>query len=180
MKTEFLILVDEHDVPLGKMEKMEVHEKGLLHRAFSVFIFNTKGELLLQQRADGKYHSGGLWTNTCCSHPNFGEEINDAVKRRLIEEMGLSVPAEFAFSFIYRIAFNNGLTEHEFDHVFVGVSDTVPNPDPSEVKAWKYAGADSIRKELAENPALFTEWFRLCFDKVIRHADIQKIIGEGS
>src|SRR6187399_1825004 len=125
---DYLILVDEQDKQYGKLEKQLVHELGLLHRAFSVFIFNKKGELLLQQRADEKYHSAGLWTNTCCSHPRFGEEIKDSVTRRLEEEMGMNCEMEFAFSFIYKSTFENGLTEHEFDHVFFGISDELPVP----------------------------------------------------
>src|SRR5947207_15440533 len=115
---EFLILVDDHDKPWGKLEKDQVHQLGLLHRAFSVFIFNSKGELLLQQRADEKYHSAGLWSNSCCGHPRFGEELIHAVSRRLEEEVGISCDIKFAFSFIYKADFENGLSEHEYDHIF--------------------------------------------------------------
>lgn len=166
---DFLILVDENDKAWGKLEKDLVHEKGLLHRAFSVFIFNTKGEMLMQQRADEKYHSGGLWTNACCSHPRFGEELNDAVERRLQEEIRLACKTEFAFSFIYKTTFENDLTEHEFDHVFIGFSDELPIPDATEVKDWKYESIDKIKLNLETNPAQFTIWFRLCFENVVHH-----------
>ena len=128
-----IILVNEEDVQVGTMEKMEVHERGLLHRAFSVFIFNKAGEMLLQQRALSKYHSGGLWTNACCSHPRPGEKTEDAAARRLFEELGFGTELRFAFSFTYKAAFDNGLTEHEFDHVFVGHFDGPLRPDPKEV-----------------------------------------------
>ena len=162
-----LILVDEQDKECGKMGKLQVHKLGLLHRAFSIFIFNSKGQLLLQQRADEKYHSGGLWTNTCCSHPEFGEELNDAVSKRLFEEMGLVSKTEFAFSFIYNAAFDNGLIEHEFDHVFIGISDELPKPDRSEVQNWKYMDIPAIQKDIIENPAIYTVWFKMCFADVV-------------
>lgn len=168
---EFLILVDEHDKPWGKLEKDQVHQLGLLHRAFSVFIFNSKGELLLQQRAEGKYHSAGLWTNTCCSHPRFGEEINDAVERRLEEEMGLRCKTQFIFSFIYESKFENGLTEHEFDHVYYGVSDDVPKPNLSEVSHWKYVDLPSLEKDLATSPEKYTVWLKICLPKLIQHLE---------
>ena len=165
---DFLILVDEHDKSWGKLEKQLTHELGLLHRAFSVFIFNSKGELLMQQRADEKYHSGGLWTNTCCSHPRWGEELTDAVHRRLEEEMGLKCETEFSFSFIYKVELDNGLTEHEFDHVFVGVSDELPMIKKSEVKCWKYMSVDLIRRDLRFNPENYTHWFKLIFERVVK------------
>src|SRR4029078_6144131 len=133
------------------------------HRAFSVFIFNTKGQLLIQQRADTKYHSAGLWSNTCCSHPQFGEEMQDPISRRLKEEMGMKVPVKFAFSFIYKITFENGLTEHEFDHVYFGTSDELPLPDPEEVKAFKYVDVEFLKEDLNVHPDNYTEWLRLCF-----------------
>ena len=154
------------------MEKLETHQLGLLHRAFSVFIFNSKGELLMQQRADVKYHSPGLWTNTCCSHPEFGEELNDAVVRRLREEMGLNIIPEFAFSFVYKAEFSNGLTEHEFDHVFFGISDIFPEPEAEEVKNWKYMGLNELRSDLELNPEHYTEWLKICFNQVTGHFKI--------
>ncbi len=166
---ELLILVDENDREIGSMEKLPVHEKGLLHRAFSVFIFNRAGELLLQQRADGKYHSGGLWTNTCCSHPRMGESLPDAAHRRLGEEMGMQSELEHQFYFRYKHQFSNGLTEHELDHVFFGKSDETPKPDPTEVKAWKYIKVQDLEKELASNSEKYTEWLRICFPRVTEH-----------
>ncbi len=170
--SEYLILVDENDIECGKMEKHLVHLLGYLHRAFSVFIFNNKGELLLQQRADEKYHSGGLWTNTCCSHPQFGETLQYAVSRRLKEEMGLSCDASFAFSFMYKSNFVNGLVENEFDHVFIGTSDSVPEPNKSEVKSWKYMNVDKLALDIQQNPNVYTVWFKICFTKVLEQYSV--------
>lgn len=170
---DFLILVDENDKQWGKLEKLLVHQLGLLHRAFSVFIFNSNGELLLQQRADEKYHSGGLWTNTCCSHPQFGEEIPDSIRRRLFEEMGMQCKTKFAFSFLYRANFENGLTEHEFDHVYFGISDTLPMPEKSEVKDWKYMSISSIENDISNRPEAYTEWLKICLPEVKKHINKQ-------
>lgn len=164
---DFLILVDENDRAWGKLEKSLVHEKGLLHRAFSIFIFNSRGEMLLQQRADSKYHSAGLWTNACCSHPRWGEELNDAVKRRLNEEMGLECQMDFAFSFQYKAVLENQLIENEVDHVYVGVSDDIPFANPQEVKSCKYLTVEDIRNDMITSPENFTYWFKLAFEKVI-------------
>lgn len=166
---ELLILVDEQDNPCGHEEKMLVHELGLLHRAFSIFIFNLKGELLLQQRSLNKYHSGGLWTNTCCSHPRFEEDINSALKRRLAEEMGMTCETAFAFHFIYKHVFDNQLTEHEFDHVYFGISDEQPKVNPEEVQAWKYISLETLSDELRNSPEKYTPWLKICIDKVITH-----------
>jgi isopentenyl-diphosphate delta-isomerase len=166
---ELLILVDEKDNACGKMDKQSVHELGLLHRAFSVFIFNTKGELLLQQRADGKYHSAGLWTNTCCSHPRYGEELSEAVPRRLMEEMGIECKTDFAFSFLYKTTFENGLIEHELDHVFFGVSDDVPVPESSEVKDWKYLRLGVLEAQIRLYPDQYTAWLKICLPRVMNH-----------
>lgn len=163
---EFMILVDENDLQLGKLEKLLVHQVGLLHRAFSIFIFNSNGELLLQQRADEKYHSGGLWTNTCCSHPRFGEEMDDAIKRRLKEEMGIQCKTDFAFSFIYKAALDNGLTEHKYDHVYFGISDEPPSPEESEVKDWNYVSLDFIKEDILIHPGKYTAWLGICFEKM--------------
>ena len=165
MNNEFVVLVDELDAQLGTMEKMLAHREGKLHRAVSVFIFNSKKELLLQKRADGKYHSPGLWTNTCCTHPFEGEEPKRAASRRLKEEMGLSCPLHHAFTFIYRADMSNGLTEHELDHVFTGIADGLPKPDESEVSAFKYLSVDKLDKELQARPEIFTEWFKICYDQ---------------
>lgn len=166
---ENLILVDEHDNPMGKLEKSLVHQLGLLHRAFSVFIFNKAGDLLLQQRADEKYHSPGLWTNTCCSHPRFGEQLVDAIKRRLKEEMGMQCGTHFTFSFLYKVKFANGLTEHEYDHVHFGVTDDKPLSDKSEVKDWKYMSLEKLEKDICNNPENYTEWLKICLPKVRYH-----------
>lgn len=167
---EQLILVDENDREVGAMDKQLVHEKGLLHRAFSIFVFNSKNELLLQQRADEKYHSGGLWTNTCCSHPRTGEKLSAAVERRLAEEMGMQCPLQFMFSFIYRMDFENGLTEHEFDHVFFGRSDEQPTPNPMEVKAFRYIKLEDLQKEIRQSPDEFSAWLKICLPKVEEHS----------
>lgn len=164
--SEYLILVDENDHQLGKAEKLEVHQSGLLHRAFSVFIFNSKSELLLQQRADEKYHSAGLWTNTCCSHPRFGEETAQAINRRLQEEMGMSCETEFAFSFMYKFTFSNGLTEHEYDHVYFGISDVLPVPKKQEVKAWKYMSLPDLETDIQLHPKRYTEWMKMCLPEL--------------
>lgn len=163
---EYLILVDENDKPCGNMEKQIVHELGLLHRAFSVFIFNSKGELLLQQRADEKYHSAGLWTNSCCSHPRFGEDISWAVERRLMVEMGINCKTDFQFSFVYKAQFENGLTEYEFDHVYFGVTDDLPFPEKSEVKDWKYMSIENLEMDIIIHPKKYTEWLKICLPRV--------------
>ena len=161
-----VILVDEQDVPVGQMEKIEVHRKALLHRAFSIFIFNDKGELLLQQRAHNKYHSAGLWTNTCCSHPQPGEDTLASASKRLQEEMGISVPLEKAFDFIYKAAFENGLTEHEFDHVFIGYYDGDVQPNADEVSDYCYKAMDDLRESMISHPQKYTEWFKIAFPKL--------------
>lgn len=162
-----VILVDEQDVSIGTMEKMEAHAKGILHRAFSVFIFNSKGEMLLQQRALTKYHSGGLWTNSCCSHPHPGEDTLEAATRRLKEEMGFTTPIKKTFDFVYQVPFENGLTEHEFDHVFVGYYDGKIEPDKSEVCNFVYEPMQKIRKRMADHPEFFTVWFHIAFPKML-------------
>lgn len=166
MNASKLVLVDENDHPVGTMEKMEVHEKGLLHRAFSVLIFNDKDELLLQQRAFDKYHCGGLWTNTCCSHPLPEEDVKDAAQRRLQEEMGIVCDLQKSFEFIYRAEFENGLTEHEYDHVFVGVFSGKPVININEVAAWKYVSPDALRKDIADHPDKYTPWFKIILDRM--------------
>jgi isopentenyl-diphosphate delta-isomerase len=169
---QMLILVDENDKQVGKLEKMEVHQLGLLHRAFSVFLFNTKGELLLQQRAECKYHSPSLWTNTCCSHPLDGEEMTNAIERRLNEEMGMKCAVEFAFSFKYKAEFDNGLIENEYDHVYFGVSDVLPVSNNSEVKDWKYVHLSELEKDIVLNPERYTEWLKICFPEVQKHFNL--------
>lgn len=164
-----LILVNTNDEPVGTMEKMQAHQLGVLHRAFSVFIFNKEGEMLLQQRAENKYHSGGLWTNACCSHPSVGEDTETAAARRLREEMGFSTKLHKAFSFIYKAHFQNGLTEHEFDHVFTGTYAGGVNPDPAEVSAYKFVPLDALQKDLAENPDSYTAWFQIAVPRLIQY-----------
>jgi len=164
-----VILVDEQDNPVGTMGKMEVHEKALLHRAFSVFIFNDKREMLLQKRAASKYHSAGLWTNTCCSHPKPGETTEAAAIKRLQEEMGFSTPISKAFSFVYKAPFDNGLTEHEYDHVFTGTFNGLINPDPREVSDYCYQSIETVKENVQTHPDHFTEWFKIALPKVEAH-----------
>ncbi len=163
---EKIILVDEFDNEIGTMEKMEAHRKGVLHRAFSVLLFNSQGELLLQKRAKNKYHSGGLWTNTCCSHPRPGELTETAAHRRLQEEMGFDTDLEEIFHFIYQAPFDNGLTEHEFDHVFAGEFDGRVEPDPEEVSEYQYLHLYKIAQMVKQNPEAFTPWFLLALPRV--------------
>lgn len=163
---EQVILVDQADQALGVMEKMEVHQKGLLHRAVSVLVFNSHGKLLLQQRAAGKYHSALLWSNTCCSHPRPGEDTLLAAQRRLSEEMGLSLALEKQFSFIYKTPFGNGLTEHELDHVFFGYSDQDPIINPDEVQAFRWITPDDLREEIKKKPEAFSSWFKILLDEL--------------
>lgn len=163
---DVVILVDNNDVPLGVMDKMEAHERGVLHRAFSVFLYNSVGELMLQRRALSKYHSGGLWTNTCCSHPRPGESVLEAGRRRLGEEMGMSANLSEAFSFIYEAELDNGLTEHELDHVLIGQAEEQPVINPDEVAEWKFMHPDEVRADMAQHPEKYTAWFRICFEEV--------------
>ncbi len=164
-----VILVDERDRPVGRMEKLEAHETGALHRAFSVFLFDAEGRWLLQRRDLGKYHSGGLWTNTCCSHPAPGESTAEAAVTRLMEEMGITAEITPAFSFHYRADFDNGLVEHEFDHVFVGRFDGEPVPNPDEASDWRWVDTESLFRELDDRPDAFTYWFREIAERVERH-----------
>jgi isopentenyl-diphosphate delta-isomerase len=166
MSAEQVILVDENDKPVGVAEKMEAHEKGLLHRAFSVFIFNSSGEMLLQQRALNKYHSPGLWSNACCSHPQPGEETRVAAQRRLKEELEFTTPLKKIFDFIYKAAFDNKLTEYEFDHVFAGVYDDQIDFNKEEVMEVCYKDVKEIRHSLQTHPEKYTVWFHLAFPKL--------------
>jgi isopentenyl-diphosphate delta-isomerase len=163
---EEVILVNELDVPVGKMEKLEAHQKGVLHRAFSVFIFNSKGDLLLQRRALTKYHSAGLWTNTCCSHPRPGEDTEMAANRRLKEEMGMEARLDYKTNFIYKTEFDNALTEHEFDHIFFGTTDREPAINTEEVAEFKWVSVENIKKQIASHPDEFTSWFKIAVKKL--------------
>ena len=166
---EQVILVDEQNNEIGVMPKLEAHQNGILHRAFSIFIFNSKNELLLQQRAFGKYHSAGLWSNTCCSHPSPGESTADAVSRRLKQEMGMACNLTPAFSFIYHATFNNGLIEHEYDSVYFGTSDVMPVINKDEVNDWKYISTIALQEDININSSQYTEWLKHCLENVIKH-----------
>jgi isopentenyl-diphosphate delta-isomerase len=163
---EQVILVDELDNEIGVKEKMQAHREALLHRAFSVFIFNKKGELLLQRRALNKYHSPGLWTNTCCSHPRPNEQLINAAKRRLIEEMGFVCDLNYQFNFIYKASLDQGMTEHEFDHVFFGTYEDEIKLNPEEVAEYKFISMEELQNSITKQPQLFTEWFKIVFEKV--------------
>ena len=168
MYTE-VILVNEKDEILGTMEKLEAHEKGVLHRAFSIFVFNSNNELLIHQRAFGKYHSEGLWTNTCCSHQREGETNIQAGTRRLKEEMGFEVELKEMFNFIYKAPFDNGLTEHELDHVMIGYSNTAPTINHEEVEDWKWMDIEEVKKDIQAKPELYTVWFKIIFEEFYHH-----------
>lgn len=163
-KENRVILVDENDNEIGTEEKIKAHVEGMLHRAFSIFIFNDKNELLLQQRDLGKYHSGGLWTNTVCSHPSPGENLEEACDRRLMEEMGFTCPTTKAFSFLYKSPFENGLTEHEIDHVFVGHYNDEPQPVAEEVMAYKWIRFEALQEDMKKHPEKYTTWFRIIME----------------
>lgn len=162
-----VLLVDTNDVPLGTMPKMEAHREGALHRAFSVFVFNSRGEMLLQRRAAGKYHSAGLWTNTCCSHPSAEGDMADQARRRTVEEMGIN-PSELhpVGTLLYRSGFDNGLIENEFDHIFIGYSDEQPSPDPKEVAEYAYVPLKAVLEAVEADPESFTVWFRTIVDRL--------------
>ncbi|GGB85747.1 isopentenyl-diphosphate Delta-isomerase [Dyadobacter sediminis] len=161
-----VVLVNEDDVEVGLMPKLEAHQKGVLHRAFSVFIFNSEGEMLLQQRAFGKYHSEGLWSNTCCSHPLPDESTHDGAIRRLQQEMGIEAELQFLFTFQYHVDLENGLAENELDHVFWGISDAVPEINTLEVSNYKYIRMEELKADLIKNPESYTEWLKICLSEV--------------
>lgn len=172
---EEVILVTEQDEPIGSMEKMEAHWKGVLHRAFSIFIVNDRNEMLLQQRVKTKYHSGGLWTNACCSHPRPQEETEFAAVRRLQEELGFTTPLTKIFDFHYNAAFDNGLTEHEFDHVFTGNYNGRIIPNPYEVQDYCYKKMEEIADTIQSHPHKFTAWFCIAFPKVMLWLENRKV-----
>ena len=174
MIEENVILVNENDEKIGLMPKLEAHEKAVLHRAFSVFIFNDNNELMLQQRAASKYHSPLLWTNTCCSHQRDGESNIKAGKRRLQEEMGFVTELKETTSFIYKAPFDNGLTEHEYDHVLVGHYNDNPNINPDEVAAWKWMPLEDVKVDIALYPEEYTAWFKIIFSKFYNYINVNK------
>jgi isopentenyl-diphosphate delta-isomerase len=160
-RTDQVVLVDEHDREIGLEEKLSAHRQGALHRAISVFVFNSRGETMLQQRADVKYHCAGLWSNTCCSHPFKGESVIESAHRRLKEEMGFDCDMEEAFSFIYKADVGNGLMEHEFDHVIFGVYDGVPTMNRNEAKDWRWSRLGALKEDAKKNPGTYTPWLKI-------------------
>lgn len=162
---EYIIIVDKFDKEIGKIEKMEAHHKGILHRAFSILVFNSKNQLLLQKRSLKKYHSPGLWTNTCCSHPKYGEELGEAIHRRLREEMGFTCELKEIFSFIYKIELEKDLFENEYDHVFIGRYDGEVIANEDEVDDFKWVNINEIKNDILENPELYTYWFKCLMDR---------------
>jgi isopentenyl-diphosphate Delta-isomerase len=161
---EMVILVDKDDNEIGTMEKMEAHRKGELHRAFSVLVFNSKGEMLLQKRAKSKYHSGGLWTNACCSHPLPGEKMEATIKRRVREEIGIDITPKFSYKFLYKTPLDQNLIEHELDYVFVAEYDDRPKLNAEEAEDWKYVNLKALRDDVAAHPSKYTHWFKLILD----------------
>ena len=178
MTKDFVVLVNENDEKIGLMPKMEAHEKGLLHRAFSVFIFNRNKELMLQKRSLKKYHSPGLWTNTCCSHQRDGESNINAGMRRLKEEMGFSSELREINSFIYKVKFDNGLIEHELDYILVGEYENVVEPNSQEVDDWKWIDLDEINDDIKTNPEEYTEWFKIIMDN--HYNDLKNFLNESN
>lgn len=175
MTEEKVILVNENDEPIGLMEKLEAHEKAVLHRAFSVFILNDKNEVMLQQRAHHKYHSPLLWTNTCCSHQREGESNIEAGTRRLQEEMGFSAELKELFHFIYKAPFDNGLTEHELDHVMIGYYNEEPKINPDEVENWKWMSIEAIKDDIQTQSENYTVWFKIIFDEFYHYLEEHKL-----
>ena len=175
MKEENVILVNQKDEQIGLMPKLEAHEKAVLHRAFSVFILNSKNEIMLQQRAHHKYHSPRLWTNTCCSHQREGETNIQAGSRRLFEEMGFETGLKELFHFIYKAPFDNGLTEHELDHVMIGTYDGEPKINPEEVENWKWMCIEDVREDMRLHPEIYTVWFKIIFDQFYHYLEEHKI-----
>ncbi len=163
---DYVILIDQQDNEIGSMEKIQAHQQGKLHRAFSIFIFNSKKELLIQKRADNKYHSGGLWSNTCCGHPRPGELTENAAQRRLQEEIGITCQLHYLFPFTYFVKFDNNLIENELDHIFTGITDKTPLINPNEISDFKYMTMAAISNELEKTPTSYTVWFKLIFNQL--------------
>lgn len=172
---EQVILVDKNDKEIGIGSKLQTHKEGKLHRSFSIFVLNSKGELLMQQRAKTKYHSGGLWSNTACGHPRPGKDVIAAARRRLQEEMGFDTELKELFTFIYKVKLDHDLLEHEYDHVFRGKFDGNPVPDPAEVEEWKFVPLGVVQKDLKENPDFYTAWFRICFERVLENVPGERV-----
>ena len=172
MNNQLVIQVDEKDEVLGFIPKLEAHQTGVLHRAVSVLIFNSDGDWLLQKRADHKYHSAGIWSNSCCSHPFPNEEVIDAASRRLQEEMGISCNLVKEFSFHYKAEFGNGLIENELDHVFFGISNETPKPDPAEVSEWRMITTEELEEEIRQSPENFSEWFKIIIPKATNRLEV--------
>lgn len=166
---ERVILVDENDNEIGTDEKINAHKHAKLHRSFSIFVFNSKHELMIQKRASTKYHSPNLWSNTCCSHPRPRESLEQATLRKLKQEMGFTCKLKEKFTFIYNVPFDNGLTEHEFDHVFFGTFDGAPKPNPMEAERWKWVSLDDLQKDISKYPEKYTFWFKVSFPRVLKH-----------
>lgn len=173
---EMIVLVDENDNEIGTEEKLKAHQDGKLHRAFSIFVFNSEGKMLIQKRAKSKYHSASLWTNACCSHPRPGESLEEAAHRRLKEEMGFDCVLEKAFDFVYKADFGNGITEWEFDHAFVGEFNGKPKANPNEVCEWKWISINELKKDIKEVPKKYTPWFKIAIDRVIDFYNKTKLV----
>lgn len=169
--SEQIILVDKNDEQIGTGEKLDVHKKGLLHRAFSIYIFNTENKLMLQKRTSDKYHCGGLWTNTTCSHPRMGEKMEDAIHRRLQEEMGFDTELEKVTEFIYKVPFDNGLTEHEYLHVYFGRYNQPPDPNPKEAEDWKWITISDLEKAIETEKDSYTYWMKKTLPFIKKHLE---------
>lgn len=163
-RSERVVLVNERDAETGTLGKLRAHREGRLHRAFSVFVVNSRGEMLLQRRAAGKYHSGGLWSNACCGHPRPGEATEAAARRRLREEMGFGCDLSRVFGFVYRVELEEGMREHEYDHVFLGRWDGEPRPDPEEVEGWRWEEPGTVLRELERDREAYTHWFGIALE----------------
>ncbi len=173
---EHVVLVDGQDRTLGTMEKLEAHQRGVLHRAFSVLVFNTRGELMLQKRAQDKYHSGGLWTNTCCSHPRMNETVEYATRRRLQEEMGIDVQPVFLDKFIYKAELDRDLIEYELDHVYTAIYDGDPLLNYDEAEDWRLVSLDELRDHMAQYPDEYTAWFKIIMNRYVQTSHILEIV----
>lgn len=176
---EQVILVDSSNKEIGVAEKIKTHREGKLHRAFSIFVFNSEGQLLLQKRAQSKYHSGGLWSNTCCSHPRPEEPTAHAAHRRLKEEMGFDCELKEIFSFTYKVTFDNDLTEHEYDHVFLGTFAGDPTPCPEDVDEWKWIDLGELQEDVREHPERYTYWLQISLDEIVWHVEQEWQISQG-